>query len=91
MDDYYGNEPDDQQDSVAKDDDKGGEELTSAVLHKSILAGKHFDVGEEVVLKITGMSDDEITVEYATGEGGSKDSGETGSESEPAPEEASHY
>ena len=48
------------------DDDKGGE---AAVLPKSILAGKEFNVGDEVVLKITGMHEDSISVEYAPDKG----------------------
>jgi hypothetical protein len=43
------------------------EEETSALLPKSILAGKEFKVGEEVVLKIDAIHDDEIEVSYATG------------------------
>jgi len=52
------------------------EHETSALLPKSILAGKDFKVGEEVVLKIVAMHDDEIEVEYATGEA-KKDEGST--------------
>lgn len=62
MTDHYemdDNSPDD----VEKDESS----MTSAVLPKSILAGKHFDVGDEVVLKITAMHGDEITVEYSEG------------------------
>lgn len=52
---------------------EGESDSESAVLPKSILAGKKFKVGEEVVLKITGIQDDSITVEYATGKGGKED------------------
>jgi hypothetical protein len=37
----------------------------TALLPKSILAGKDFKVGDEVVLKITGMHEGEVEVEYA--------------------------
>lgn len=49
---------------------EGESDSEAAVLPKSILAGKKFKVGEEVVLKITGIQEDSITVEYATGKGG---------------------
>lgn len=56
-------------DAKPKTDETKPEEATDdsieAVLPKSILAGKHFDVGDEVVLKITAMHDDEIRVKYA--------------------------
>ncbi len=44
------------------------EEGETALLPKSILAGKEFKPGEEVVLKIVHMYDDEVEVAYATGE-----------------------
>lgn len=43
-------------------EDEGG---VTATLPKSILAGKDFKPGEEVVLKIVAIHDDEIEVEYA--------------------------
>lgn len=42
--------------------DTGGE---TALLPKSILAGKDFKPGEEVVLKIVRIHDDEVEVQYA--------------------------
>lgn len=38
----------------------------TALLPKSILAGKDFKPGEEVVLKIVRIHDDEVEVAYAT-------------------------
>jgi hypothetical protein len=66
-DDLYsdGGMPDDGKD---KSDDKPMDEqddATEAVLPKAILAGKEFNVGDEVVLKITAMHDDQISVKYA--------------------------
>jgi hypothetical protein len=50
------------------------DDATEAVLPKSILAGKEFNVGDEVVLKVTGIHDDQISVKYSTGkDDGSKD------------------
>jgi hypothetical protein len=46
--------------------DKGGQ---TYLLPKEVLMGKHFEVGDEVVLKITGMHDDSIQVEYAPEKG----------------------
>lgn len=43
--------------------DESGE---TALLPKSILAGKEFRPGEEVVLKIVRVHDDEVEVEYAS-------------------------
>lgn len=44
---------------------KEGGEDTTALLPKSILMGKKFDVGDEVVLRITGIHENEISVAYA--------------------------
>lgn len=55
------------------DDDKGSEGET-ALLPKTILAGKEFKPGDEVVLKIVAMHGDEVEVAYATEEG-SEDEG----------------
>jgi hypothetical protein len=48
--------------SMGKEQDDEGAE---ALLPKSILMGKEFNVGDEVVLKITHMYEDEISVVYA--------------------------
>lgn len=40
----------------------------TALLPKSILAGKEFNPGDEVVLKIVRLYENEVEVEYATGE-----------------------
>lgn len=47
----------------------------TALLPKSILAGKTFNPGDEVVLKVVNVYEDEVEVAYATGD-----------ESETAPE-----
>ena len=46
-----------------------------AILPKSILAGKEFKPGEEVVLKIVEIHDDEVVVEYAPSKGGEGEEG----------------
>lgn len=40
----------------------------TALLPKSILGGKEFNPGDEVVLKIVGLHDDQVEVEYAAEE-----------------------
>lgn len=40
----------------------------TAILPKTVLGGKEFKVGEEVVLKIVAMHENDVEVEYATGE-----------------------
>ena len=57
-----------------------GEESPRGLLPKSILMGKDFKPGEEIVLKIEAIHDDEVEVSYATGKGS-----EGGGESAPAP------
>lgn len=78
--DYYP-EPDDQS-QVSEDD--GGEEKkdmgVTALLPKTILAGKKFDVGEEVVLKIVHDHGDEIEVEYAPEKGEDDEDGDESDE-----------
>jgi len=62
MDDDYYDEGADTKKDVEED------VSSTALLPKSILLGKTFNVGDEVVLKITGIHDDEVQVEYASGE-----------------------
>ena len=55
---------------------QGGDEgmhddMPSATLDESLMAGKHFNVGDEIVLKITRIGDGTFDVVYATGEGDS--------------------
>lgn len=57
-----------------KDKDEGSE---TALIPKSLLAGKQFKPGDEVVLRIVRDYEDEVEVEYATEEGG-KGEGEMG-------------
>ena len=74
---------------------EGEGDSVEATLPKSILAGKEFKVGDEVVLKITGMHDNEISVAYAPAkpEGEEKEAAaepESGSQM-PAASEGSDY
>lgn len=61
----------DEEQGEATPDNEAGEQTpqedggTTALLPESILAGKKFNVGDEVVLKIVHMGDGEIEVAYA--------------------------
>ena len=58
----------------------------TAILPKSILAGKDFKVGEEVVLKIVAMHENDVEVEYASSEeGGGEESYSEPTETATAP------
>lgn len=48
----------------SKDEGEGGE--AEALLPKSILAGKDFKPGEEIVLQIVSIEDDSVRVKYAS-------------------------
>lgn len=68
-DDLYSDGADSQGGDDAKAPDKADEQqddATEAVLPKAILAGKEFNVGDEVVLTVTGIHDDQISVKYST-------------------------
>lgn len=49
--------------------DKKSEGEPTALLDKSVLGGKEFNVGDEVVLKIVAMHDNEVEVAYAPEKG----------------------
>jgi hypothetical protein len=59
----------------------------SALIPKALLAGKEFNVGDEVVLKITGMHGDSVQVEYAPEKGKGEEEYEGDKEAEAPPEE----
>lgn len=61
----------------------------SALIPKALLAGKKFNVGDEVVLKITAMHGDSVQVEYAPEKGkeGEEEEYEGDKEAEAPPEE----
>lgn len=71
--------------SPDKSGDEGG---ASATLPKSLMAGKQFNVGDEIVLKIDAIYDDSFVVSYAT-EKGDEGGGDKGGEyAGPKPEES---
>lgn len=58
-----------------------GDDMQTALIPKSLLAGKDFKPGDEVVLKIVRFTNDEAEVQYAYGDEGDE-------EEEQAPEPA---
>lgn len=78
---YY----DDSNDSGSEGGKEKGPNSSTSLLPKSVLMGKDFKVGDEVVLKITAIHGDEVAVEYASGEDESpKEDAAEGSEEAPA-------
>lgn len=71
MPDYYNDSGGEAPDPGAAAGGGDGEQAkeTTALLPKSILAGKDFKPGDEVVLKIVKMFEDEVQVEYASEKG----------------------
>jgi len=70
-----------------EDKPKADEGEPTALLDKSVLGGKEFNVGDEVVLKIVAMHDKEVTVAYAPEKGKDESKGEMKSmKEEPAME-----
>lgn len=81
--DYFADAPAPKEGAPDQEEEKeeyGGE---TAILPKSILAGKDFKPGDEVVLKIRAMHDDSVEVEYAPEKG--KGEGEEEMAEAPAP------
>ncbi len=66
----YGGKPDE---SKPKSVDEQESESPTALIPKSILGGKKFEPGEEVVLKIVADHGEEMEVEYATEKPGEKE------------------
>lgn len=71
--DYY-DEPDDQTDRLQAESDEGNTAV--GLLPKSILMGKDASVGDELILKITAIHDDQIQVAYPDDGEPSEDEGE---------------
>lgn len=59
----------------------------SALIPKALLAGKEFNVGDEVVLKITAMHGDSVQVEYAPEKGKGEEEEYEGDKNAEAPPE----
>ncbi len=55
--------------SPEKTGDDQPDDATEAVLPKSIMAGKKFNVGDKVELEITGIHDEQYSVKYSMGDG----------------------
>lgn len=84
--DMYSDAPEGAASAEPKEEQKPDEGGETTLVPKTMLAGKHFDIGEEVVFKIVGMHDDQVEIAYATGEGeGEKGEGEQAAAPEPQP------
>lgn len=85
MDEEEGQQPP-EEGMPAPEQDPENEGGKTALLDKAILEGKHFDVGDEVILRIVAMHDNEIEVAYASepAEGEGSDEGAPGGEAPPA-------
>lgn len=82
--DMYSDSPDAPAQAEPEGHGEGMEGGQSAVLPKSILAGKEFKPGDEVVLRIDSIHGDEVMVSYAPEKGGDDSMGEEGGEAAPA-------
>lgn len=61
----------DEKDTKSKEDKK--DDMPTALIPKSLLAGKDFKPGEEIVFKIVHLYDDEVEIEYASSSKKEKD------------------
>lgn len=64
--DNYSDTPDNEAAEPAPDNEAAENESPRGLLPKSILMGKDFKPGDEIVLKIDAIHDDEVEVSYAT-------------------------
>ena len=78
---YYG---DDQEEQPKEDKGGGG---ASATLPKSLLMGKSFEVGDELVLRVTAVHDDQVVVENASEKPAAEETKEETPETPPETEE----
>lgn len=79
-----------------EDSDKSEKSGSGTMLSKSVLGGKEIKPGDQIILRVTGVYDDEVGVEYAKGDEKAKEPAPAESEdeteaapSEQAPEQAS--
>ena len=64
--DYYGDSESDMDEKPDMGSESESEEKdTTALIPKSLLAGKEFKPGEEIMFKIVHMYDDEVEIEYS--------------------------
>lgn len=67
--DLYDDEPDDQQSRLTEGGEKDEAATTVGLLSKSILRGREVTPGDKLTVVIKAIYDDQIAVEYPTGEG----------------------
>jgi len=89
-DNYYEDGPAQTPPPAGKGSDAGASEGANeptALIPKQLLAGKKFNVGDEVVLKITAMHGDAVQVAYAPEKGEGEEEYEGDKDAEAPPEE----
>lgn len=64
-------------------DEKEYSDEPTAVIPKALLAGKKFNVGDEVIMKIKGFQGDEVVIAYSYGDEKEGDKEEGGGEDKP--------
>jgi hypothetical protein len=82
--DYYSDAPA-KTEAPKGDEGKSDEGAMETTIPKSLLMGKDFKVGEEVVFEITAMHGEEVSIKYATGDKGSDEEAPEGGEPAAAP------
>lgn len=95
MPNYYNDGPDESemppkssdQEEPKEEMDEGDEK--TAMLPKSVTGGKDFQVGDEIVLEVVAVHEDDLQVKYASEKGGKEEEGEEADESEPSMSRAS--
>lgn len=88
MPNYYNDGPaEDEMPPKSSDQEEPKEEMNegdekTAMLPKSVTGGKDFQVGDEIVLEVVAVHQDELQVKYASEKGGKEE--DEGEESEPS-------
>ena len=71
--DYFSDGPKDAPQMEEKEEHAGGE---TGILPKTLMAGKDFKPGEEIVLKVVAVHENDFEVEYSHGDEKEESSGE---------------
>lgn len=85
--DYYADAAAPEPESAPKkpEPEEGESDSQTAVLPKSVLGGKTFKPGEEVVLEIVQVNEDSVVVKYASEKGGEGEGYQEEAPAAPAP------
>lgn len=83
--DLYNDGPAQKQAESPQEEQDEHKDDETALLPKSILMGKTFNPGDEVVLEVVRLLDDQVEVKYASEKGGEEEEAPEGGGKEPAP------